>query len=100
MRSILRSHPIGWLAALAMAGALGCSFIVDFDPEGKPCDSNGACLEGYVCNESNVCIPEPPPSDGGTDGGLDDGGIPEFDGSIPDFDASIPEFDAGFDAGL
>jgi hypothetical protein len=93
MRSLFRS-PILWLAALAATGVLGCSLLVDFDPEGKPCDSNQACLKGYVC-ENDVCVVEPPPADAGEN--LNDGG------TTADVDAgSLDGLDAGFDldAGL
>ncbi|MBJ6759314.1 hypothetical protein JGU66_00980 [Myxococcaceae bacterium JPH2] len=54
-----------------------CSLLVDFDPEGQPCDK-GQCLPGYVC-QNDVCVPGE--SDGGSDAG------------------SLPVTDAGSDAG-
>jgi hypothetical protein len=43
------------LAALLALGC-GCSLLVSFDPEGKPCGSEDACLEGYVCDRSKMCV--------------------------------------------
>lgn len=52
----MRSHA-PW-AALVLALAAGCSIMLDTSQEGLPCDATGACLEGYVCNGANVCVPE------------------------------------------
>lgn len=47
----------------------GCSCIVNFDPEGQPCDSAGQCLPDYTCGGDKLChkgttvVPAP---DGGT----------------------------------
>src|SRR5690606_39779385 len=38
------------LLAALVSGLAACSLIVDFDPTGKPCDDEGGCLEGFVCN--------------------------------------------------
>jgi hypothetical protein len=61
MRSI---RILGVLAALCLSA---CSLITDFDPEGQPCDSQGRCLEGYVCR-NRMCVASPN-ADGGTSGG-------------------------------
>lgn len=38
------------LFAVALAGLISaCSLLVNFDPEGQPCDEQQACLEGYGC---------------------------------------------------
>ena len=52
------------LAALSLSA---CSLITDFDPEGQPCDTQGRCLEGYVCR-NKMCVESP---GSGTDGGVD-----------------------------
>ena len=64
-------------------GLSACSLLVDFDPEGQPCD-RGQCLDGYVC-QNEICVSgEGTPTDGGrTDAGSDAG-----------------TSDAGFDAGV
>lgn len=59
------------MAAL-LALACGCSFLVSFDPDGKPCGGDGGCLEGYVCDHSGMCVHPTPPDAGG---GASDGGI-------------------------
>lgn len=39
----------------------GCSSMIDLPgPEGRSCDSAGACLSNYHC-ENNVCVPGPAP---------------------------------------
>ena len=97
MRRILRFHGLRLLAALTLSGALACSLVVDFEPEGKPCDEAEACLEGYVCEEG-ICIVEPPPPDAG-DAGLPEGDaglLDLFDAGLEDLpDAGVPPEDAG-----
>lgn len=54
------------LLMLSVAGALclsACSLLLDFDPEGQPCDASGACLEGYGCVEGRCVL--------GADAGID-----------------------------
>ncbi|MDY7228498.1 hypothetical protein [Hyalangium rubrum] len=58
MRSL---RTLWWLAALCLSG---CSLLLDFDPEGQPCDSQNRCLEGYTC-QAQVCVSSPG-ADGGT----------------------------------
>jgi hypothetical protein len=63
MRSI---RSLWCLAALSLSA---CSLITDFDPEGQPCDSQGRCLEGYVCR-NKICVESPGSvTDGGTRSG-------------------------------
>jgi hypothetical protein len=50
-----------WLAALALTA---CSLLLDFGPEGQPCDSRNQCTPGYACRDGG-CV-ESPGSDGGT----------------------------------
>ena len=56
------------LLALAAAGAVSCSLMVDYDLEGKPCNKAGDCRLGYVCTRSHGCQPGVP------DGGASDAG--------------------------
>lgn len=59
----MRSQQLLWLfAILALLSA--CSLLVDFDPEGQPCDARNQCLQHYVCVDGG-CISSP---DGGTGG--------------------------------
>ena len=44
---MLRLFP--WLAGALLLGA--CSLALDLDEEGRPCDEQGHCLEGYRCVE-------------------------------------------------
>ena len=45
------------VALVGMTLAAGCESDLSADMEGKECDSEGACLPGYVCDgESNLCI--------------------------------------------
>lgn len=51
------------LASLALAGAGACSLILNFDPEGQPCDGHGRCLPGYACQAGackKVSVPNDP----------------------------------------
>jgi hypothetical protein len=41
------------IAALALAGAFACSFIEDYDFDGKPCGNGDTCRVGYVCVKYN-----------------------------------------------
>ncbi len=59
--------------------------------EGRPCDQNGACLPGYVC-QAGSCVTGNPPDDAGSDAGVDAG---EVDGGT---DAGSKR-DGGVDAG-
>jgi hypothetical protein len=74
----MRSHPLPWLlAVLSLLSA--CSLLVDFDPEGQPCDGGNQCLQGYVCTDTR-CVPSPG-ADGGTGGSSlceDPAGCPEL----------------------
>lgn len=57
-------------AVLSLSAA--CSLIVDFDPEGQPCDAQSRCLDGYKC-VGGECVEGTAPitgSDGGTDAGV------------------------------
>jgi hypothetical protein len=51
-----------------------CSFLVDFDPEGQPCDKQNLCLEDYACVDGG-CVSSPGalPDGGRTDAGADAG---------------------------
>lgn len=96
------------VAFLGLAPA-GCSLLVQFDPDGQPCDQRAAsdsqCLPGSRCTEG-VCVRfdgglfDGGPQDGGfKDAGASDGG--HDGGSEPDgglLDGGLP--DAGLDAGL
>jgi hypothetical protein len=66
------------LAALA-GGLSACSLLVDFEPEGQPCDDRNQCLAGYVCQLGSCTA---------LDGGTPDGGLTRDGGT-----------DAGTDAG-
>ncbi|RKG95765.1 hypothetical protein D7V97_36695 [Corallococcus sp. CA053C] len=56
-----------------LLGLSACSLLVDFDPEGQPCDQ-GKCLEGYVCQDQ-VCVSgDGTPTDAGVDAGTSDAG--------------------------
>jgi hypothetical protein len=63
--------------ALAALGA-GCSLIVQFNPDGQPCGTNGECLTGYTCISGHCRTGE---SDGGGGG---DGGNLGCDGVVCD----------------
>jgi len=65
-------------AALVVAS---CSFLVDFDEEGLPCDELGRCAEGFRCvpgADAGVCLRHDggvlAGADAGLDGGPRDGG--------------------------
>ncbi|MFZ5467959.1 MAG: hypothetical protein ACOZIN_00865 [Myxococcota bacterium] len=47
-----RARRLFFIAAMLAASA--CSLLLNFDPEGLPCD-NGRCAEGYGCVQ-NVCV--------------------------------------------
>ena len=47
--------------ALAIGFVLSLAACPQNGEQGRPCD-NGACLPGYVCNASNICVTAP---DGG-----------------------------------
>ncbi|HCF62214.1 MAG TPA: hypothetical protein DFS52_30015 [Myxococcales bacterium] len=84
----LRANRFNLLCAFVLIGAFACSFAVDFEPEGKPCDETETCLEGYVCKEGICIVYEPPP----------DAGLPEDDAGFPEEDAGLePEEDAGLE---
>jgi hypothetical protein len=52
MRRIAGLLPAALLAA-------GCSFLIDTDLEtGHPCDADRRCLDGFVCGDEGVCIPD------------------------------------------
>lgn len=59
MRSLLKLLIPFSLAAVVGAG---CSLLVNFDPEGQPCDDQGGCLAGYGCVDRR-CVKG---ADGGT----------------------------------
>jgi hypothetical protein len=45
--------------AFAASASLACSFMLDFDLEGKPCGNFDTCHQGFVCAvepEGNVCV--------------------------------------------
>lgn len=55
----MESRIVRSLALTLLALASGaCILLVDFDHEGLPCDADGACLPGYVCDGSNICVKE------------------------------------------
>jgi hypothetical protein len=66
----MRSLRNSWLLAL-VAFLSACSLLVDFDPEGQPCDARDQCLPDYICEEER-CVPSP--------GARPDGGTPGRDG--------------------
>jgi hypothetical protein len=74
----MRSYRFPWLLAV-VALLSACSLLVDFDPEGQPCDAKNQCLSDYACFDGG-CIsspgtrPDGGATDGGTDGGTRDGG--------------------------
>lgn len=45
-------------AALSLAGGVACSFLEDYDWEGKPCASDNSCRLGFVCtgDDGGVCV--------------------------------------------
>jgi hypothetical protein len=49
----LRALSLGLAVA---AGLAGCSLLLDFDPEGSPCDIDGECLPDYVCDKQKRCV--------------------------------------------
>jgi hypothetical protein len=60
----MRSHPLPWLL-LVLALLPACSLLLDFDPEGQPCNAQRQCLPEYVCRDGG-CVASP---GAGTDGG-------------------------------
>ena len=66
----MRSLRNSWLLAL-VAFLSACSLLVDFDPEGQPCDSRDQCLPDFACEEG-VCVFSP--------GAMPDGGTSRQDG--------------------
>ncbi|MGI5861833.1 MAG: hypothetical protein ACOX6T_07205 [Myxococcales bacterium] len=90
-----RANRFNLLCAFVLLGAFACSFAVDFEPEGKPCDETEACLEGYECKDG-ICVVYQPPPDAGV---LEDGGLPDEDAGLdPGEDAGLDPFEE--DAGL
>jgi len=62
----MRAQRLLWM--IAMLSLLpGCSLLVDFDPEGQPCDAKNQCLPGYQC-VNNACVSTGAKPDGGTGG--------------------------------
>jgi hypothetical protein len=64
-----------WVAAAGTTLA-ACSLLLNFDPNGQPCDSRGGCLPGYQCvagkcqpGTCTTCGDSGAPGDGGTDAG-------------------------------
>lgn len=45
----MRSNVLRLVLVLLAVSIAGCSFLLDFDPEGQPCDVDGGCLTGYAC---------------------------------------------------
>lgn len=64
----MRSHSLLWL--LLVLALPACSVLLDFDPEGQPCDARRQCLPEYVCVDGG-CVSSPGAR---PDGGLGDGG--------------------------
>lgn len=63
----MRSQQLLWLLAI-LTLLSACSLLVDFDPEGQPCDSKSQCLPDYKCVDGG-CISSPGSKpDGGTGG--------------------------------
>jgi len=50
-------------ALLTLVGAASCSFMYEYDLEGKPCGNNNTCLPGFVCSKTEGCV-RPDASDG------------------------------------
>ncbi|MBI5547231.1 MAG: hypothetical protein HY901_25395 [Deltaproteobacteria bacterium] len=59
---------------LSAAGGAGCSLVVDYDLEGKPCGDGGTCLSGYVCSKDGLCLQGGDAGAGAANAGLVDGG--------------------------
>lgn len=60
-------------------GLSACSLLLDFDPEGQPCDDRNQCLEGYTCVDAGCTADGTSGSDAGTrsDAGTDAGTRPD-----------------------
>lgn len=93
MRRPLRS--LFPFAALSL-GLSACSLLVDFGPEGQPCD-RGQCLPGYVC-ENEVCV-EGTATDAGVDAGIPGGDAGSDAGTDAGTDAGSDAGTGGADAG-
>jgi hypothetical protein len=50
-------------------GLSACSLLLDFDPEGQPCDDRNQCLEGYTCVDAGCTASDTPGADAGPDAG-------------------------------
>ncbi|WP_224244049.1 hypothetical protein [Hyalangium gracile] len=80
-----------------LAVLTACSLLVDFDPEGQPCEPDGGCLEGYSCVDMQ-CVSSPGDTpDGGVSGGTDGGGDAGTGGTDGGRDGGA---DGGRDGGL
>lgn len=63
-RFSLRAAAVAFASGVGLLGAASCeSAPIDEILAGKACGPKGECAAGYVCNGSNVCVPE-----GGTGG--------------------------------
>ena len=91
-------------AALAVAGSFACSFVEDYDLDGKPCSNGTGCREGYVCVQYNSAASFCRHLDGGSAAAIDaghstgtaDGQVAVLDASADEADASqVDEVDAG-----
>jgi hypothetical protein len=69
----MRSHQLLWLLAI-LAALSACSLLVDFDPEGQPCDVHKQCLPDYVCRDGG-CVSSP--------GAQPDGGVGKSSPCLP-----------------
>src|SRR6187397_2011339 len=51
-----REAKLSWLALIAL-GLCECASDLDASLDGKPCDSSGDCVEGYVCDpQTLLCV--------------------------------------------
>ena len=63
--SMTKILPLLSVALAALAGA-GCSLLVNFDPEGKPCGAGDVCRTGFTCSPEGTCVKSTATGDGGT----------------------------------
>ena len=93
MMAIAPRRALAAAAALCLAAAGACSFMEDYDITGKPCNSEGKCLDGYYCSKYDGCQRADAGSHdaGSRDAGSRDGGQPTSDASQPTSDAGHPD---------
>lgn len=48
---------VAFAVALAAGGSSACMLVLDWEPEGLPCQSDGSCGDGYSClSQSQTCV--------------------------------------------